>query len=521
MNQLVVDKSKEMIVIMEDHNQAYLAWKRANLKNKILVHLDAHIDFAWIQDRNPLEILEAESLKDLDKALKDRLSWNVGGKSDNELIGIGNYIYPAMKEEIVREFYWVIPDPIWENRLERKLVRKNIKDLLAANPLGKQQIFEAEDGSMLTEIYGKKTVVCSLSALPNFTQEVLLDIDVDFLVTASISGPNSHPEAIIPWIWPEELVNKLRQKDLKSDFITIAYSVEGGFTPLKYKYLGDDLKELLSGPSLDGVYKKTMTYKREAFIAALGAESEKAIEMFSQTIRLKPEDVSAHFNLSLLFYDKGLYDQAIAEYQKSINLDPTYKTAYNNYGPVFETQRFGKKAEKDYKKILKLDTNNANAYRGLGNVYVAKRRWQDAILNYNESIHLNGQSHKPHYNLGYVYAETGNIEKAIVEFEKSLTMNGANAQAYRWLGYLYFKKRRFQEAVRAYKKSLSLGIYSVTTHFRLCLLYMNLKNFYKAMDELKIALKILPKSFLLSLHFLKQRFIRRFSVNARVKQSSL
>ena len=49
---------------MENHNDALLWWRKTGQKNKILVHIDSHFDFAWITDKNPHEILNAKSILD-------------------------------------------------------------------------------------------------------------------------------------------------------------------------------------------------------------------------------------------------------------------------------------------------------------------------------------------------------------------------------------------------------------------------------------------------------------------------
>ena len=448
-------ESIENIVMMEDHNQAYLAWKEAGLKRRILVHIDAHIDFAWIADRDPLEILQAQRLGEVERMLKDRLSWNLSRKRPQELIGIGNYIYPAMREGIVKEFYWVVPGPMWESPRERRLIKRYLKGILNSGLAKQQKILETGEGLITTKICDMQITVCSLSCLPEFAENVLLDIDVDFLVTETSSPLYRNPEGARPWLGPEELINRLREKKVKTDFVTIAYSVEGGFTPLKYKYLGDDLRALFRNADL-----------------------------------VRKEDASSHYNSALLFYEKKLYEQAKCAYQRAVALDPTYKTEYNNYGPVYEKGKLWKRAEQEYIKALKLDADNANAHRGLGNVYAGRKSWPQAISNYNRAIQLNGKNYKPHYNLGYVYTKMGRYDQAIAEFEKSLQMKPDEGNIYRWLGLLYAKKGKVNEAIKAYKRSLHLGIYSPLTHFKLFWLYLAQRKIYKAIEEFKMCVKL-------------------------------
>jgi len=506
----------ENVVMMENHNEAYLAWRGAGLKNKILVHLDAHIDFAWMRDKDPLKILEAEGTDELERILKDRSSWNLSAKAPDELVNIGNYVYPAMKDNIVKEFFWVLPDPIWRSPKERRAVKRNLKEILNSGHAQQRQISETKEGNITAKIYGRNIIVCDLAGLPELSEPVLLDIDVDFLTTESISGYNLYRDIkrVKPWVWPGDLINRLKQKKMITDFITIAYSVEGGFTPLKYKYLGDDLKALFRNPSSDEAFNKLMLHKKEGAIQASLGRDDKAIEEFQEALKLMPGDAPGHYDLAFLFYDKGLYDKAANAYHQAIALDPAYKTEYNNYGLLYEERKLWGRAESEYRKILRLDSNDANACRGLGNIYVARHRWEEAILNYQKSIGLNGKNHKPHYNLGYVYARMGKYDAAITEFEESLRIKADDARASRWLGYLYTKKRRLNDAIQAYKKSLNLGLYSAATHFKLCRLYFIQRKIYKAREEFGMGARLFPKATLFYFYGLIRQFWQRYFIGA-------
>ncbi len=55
----------EQIVMMENHDDAYHAWKKAGFRDRIVIHVDAHIDFGWFPEKDPEELLELQSLRDL------------------------------------------------------------------------------------------------------------------------------------------------------------------------------------------------------------------------------------------------------------------------------------------------------------------------------------------------------------------------------------------------------------------------------------------------------------------------
>jgi len=120
-------------VMMEDHDGAYHAWKRAGIDGRILVHIDAHMDWAWIADKDPRDLLQARSLTEVESVLKNRHLWNLSGRRSDELVHIGNYIYPALQEGIVKEFYWIVPDAFTHPRARRNLVR-TFQRRMAVNP---------------------------------------------------------------------------------------------------------------------------------------------------------------------------------------------------------------------------------------------------------------------------------------------------------------------------------------------------------------------------------------------------
>src|SRR5260370_17855583 len=99
------------------------------------------------------------------------------------------------------------------------------------------------DQGVVAEINNTKVTACALSNLPDIREPVLLDIDTDFLLTEPVESARAGDDLWkqLPWIWPDELVAKLKEKGVRTDFVTIAYSVEGGFQPLTYSSLADTL----------------------------------------------------------------------------------------------------------------------------------------------------------------------------------------------------------------------------------------------------------------------------------------
>ncbi len=509
----------EQIVMMEDHNEAYYAWKKAGLRDRIVVHVDAHIDFRWLPERDPAELLESPSLSELEESAQAAL-WNFSGRPAETLIHTGNYLNPALREGIVSAFYWVVPDGFFKTHKQRKLLEETLDTLRKTHPRGFQNMTSA-DRWLGAEVYGKPMAVCTLADLPEFEERVLLDIDTDFLVIDSISAsyPFPDPPRATPWIWPDELVARLRERRLRTDFVTIAYSVEGGCTPLGYKHLGDDLAMLLREPSPALGHRQIMALKRQAATYQAENEIPEAIRVYQRALAVDSGDASIHCQLARLLYELGRVDDAQQHYRRAIALDPSYRTAYNNFGPVYFALGRLAHAEAEYRRASTLDPDDAYAHYGLADLCSQQGRWNEALVHYRRAGELRPGDGRARLGLGRVYAKLRSWPVAEQELRQALTSDVYAGQAHYWLGYVYGKRRRWDDALVAYKAARRLGVRGLRLHLSLGRLYLRKRNFYKAARHYGKVIRLLPAVLLISLRRLPRRTIRMLLKRSQDDQS--
>jgi len=476
-------------VMMEDHDGAYHAWKRAGIDGRILVHIDAHMDWAWIADKDPRDLLQARSLTEVESVLKNRHLWNLSGRRSDELVHIGNYIYPALQEGIVKEFYWIVPDAFTHPRARRNLVR-TFQRRMAVNPRSMRNL-RLEHNRILVDIDGKRVITCSLSDLPEIREPVLIDVDTDFLLSEpeDVARSGIGLDRQLPWIWPDELVTRLGNKGVRTDFVTIAYSVEGGFTPLTYKYLGDELALRLKHPELPERHRELLTHKRRGACYRHDNELHRAIAEYETAAACAPEDASTHFNLAYLYDERNAYDQAAARYRRALQLDPTYATAYNNFGPIYYLLGIDEKAQEEYERIIRWDPHNVDAQYGLAELLARNERWEAASRLYRTIIEVRPDHANAHSGLGSVYAQRGMWDEAVVELKRSIALRPSKGRAYWWLGVCYARQQRWDDALEANRDALRCGIRTVTIYRRLAGLYLRKGMVYKAFRQYRKGLR--------------------------------
>lgn len=427
------------IFLIEEHDEALKIWRKGKIKNLDLVHIDAHMDFGFYYAKPIKKVVnEARTLKELKRGLEHSIAFTRYEKNFDKQTNIGNYIYPAIEEGIVRDFYWVIPGKEEEFRRSVKFIKKIFKNLLKE---ARERVeLKEKDGIIIANFYNRRLVVCILEKLPVFQKEVMLDIDTDFLVIDSLLNANNTDKIgkRRPWILPNELVAILKQKIKQPEIITIAYSVNGGYTPIRYKHFGDEIAYHFSPREFWGQYQKNY-------------------------------QAAKYFNLFCS-------DTKSDYYKKAIELNPTYRVADNNYGPLYLSLRKFSLADEEFSKVFKADPKNPGCLLGLGNLTLEKRDFKTAKRYFSLGIsYLNGDPLGYFKNvraillLGLARAEFGlkNFRKAKDLLIRHTAKEPLEPFSYYLLGRIFEKEKDFYNAAIFYKSSIKLGFSVIEPLYRL------------------------------------------------------
>ena len=148
------------------------------------------------------------------------------------------------------------------------------------------------------------------------------------------------------------------------------------------------------------------------------SEERNILKSFAQ--RIPPDDPGAHNNLAIVYFNKGLYDEAIEELEKALEIDPKFVLARNNLDILLKTtgrlenqvEQLARSVEHepyDEKKMLDL----ADQYRKLN-------RYSHAIRCYKKVIDGNDSSLEAHFGLGITLKLLGKYDDALEEIKKAL-----------------------------------------------------------------------------------------------------
>ncbi|MBN1492824.1 MAG: UPF0489 family protein [Candidatus Omnitrophica bacterium] len=417
------------IFLIEDHDEALKVWRDNQIKGLDLVHIDAHMDFGFHQAQ-PIDTIfnTATSVKELKQKLEYTLAFKQYQSDLDKQTNIGNYIYPAIEAEIVKDFYWIVPGGSKEFKESTVFIKRILRNLAKRDPSNRGRLsYTLNQGIFETELFGRKFIISTLEKLPLLQRNVLLDIDTDYLVVDSLVNAENTTNIgkRKPWISPNCLVERLKQKILDPEIITIAYSVNGGYTPMVYKHFGDEIAYLFSPKQF-----------RKRF--------------------LRNSEAAHYFSLFTSSDKKDLY-------KKAITLNHTYRAGDNNYGPLYFGVRKFSKAHKEFLRINAADPENSFCLCGLGFIALKDKEFIKARMLFSSALKASRDKLFSRATsqalLGLGQAEFGLKEYSIAKklLLSYLAIEPMAPECYYMVAQIYEKEGNYEAAVKKYSDTIRFG----------------------------------------------------------------
>ncbi|MBC5766458.1 tetratricopeptide repeat protein [Ramlibacter albus] len=443
--------------LMENHDSAYQVWHDAGVRGRVLVHIDAHHDLygRWV--------------------LKD------GGRSR---INIANFVYAAIEEGCFGEIWWVVPDATWSTAKQRRDVVKELKRLDQGRPSDRKPApVDAGRDVIRGTALGCPVNVCTVDHLPKFTQPVLLDIDIDYLMIPNVGYRDIRWYGVGPWMWPHELLARLEARGVRTDLATVSVSVEGGYTPLQWRYVGDEFVARLQadGPvpwademrfAAQAVARNDLDAAKQHYESALASspnpaaaeyhlahvllargDEAKARELLASARSRDPAYSTPHNTSALWYLEKGRFRQARVALDRMLALDPSGAHLHVVSGLLHRVERQYGEAEAALRRAIAADKGCIEAYRALGAVLMDAGRFDDASAMYEQSLKLALMGHRARTNalslgsldlglwdsehaaihaaIGDLHAARGHVRESIASYRMAIAMKFATAKL--WL----------------------------------------------------------------------------------------
>ncbi len=174
------------------------------------------------------------------------------------------------------------------------------------------------------------------------------------------------------------------------------------------------------------------------------------IEMTEEEIKKAPS-AEKYFNLSLMYYQAGKYEQCINAGLEAVKLKPDYADAYNNLGSAYTLMKQYDKGIAACQKAIEIKPDFQLAKNNLADALNQRDKISKAEISADES-----PSAGKLLDLSLAYYQRGENEKSIEACKKAIKLKPDFAAAYSNMGAAYNELKQWDKAIEACTKALQI-----------------------------------------------------------------
>src|SRR5207248_1013457 len=177
--------------------------------------------------------------------------------------------------------------------------------------------------------------------------------------------------------------------------------------------------------------------------------------------RIDPSDAGAHNNLGVLYYNKGLYEEAVGAFMRALELDQKMQVAQRNLEIAYFNTGYYDKRIPELRERLRQHPENHDALYLMGFVLGDMGRHEEARDVTKRAIKLNPTLSRAQANLSLEQGRPQRYEEAVAAREerrgREMQVATEGRLARYNLGLAFRQKGYFVEALREYRLALEQG----------------------------------------------------------------
>jgi len=173
--------------------------------------------------------------------------------------------------------------------------------------------------------------------------------------------------------------------------------------------------------------------------------------------RIDPSDAGAYNNLGVLYFRKGLTDEAIVAFSRALALDERMGVARRNLEIAYGESGILEARLRDLEERLRANPEDLEALVQSGIAEKTAGRLERAHNLFERAIHLDPDSSVLHFLLAETLYNRGLHEEAMRSVRRSIELNPENPDALYLIGFILGDLGRSEEAAEANRRAVNLN----------------------------------------------------------------
>ncbi len=159
-------------------------------------------------------------------------------------------------------------------------------------------------------------------------------------------------------------------------------------------------------------------------------QPEEAIPLISKVIAEQPEEPHARYLRGLAHERLGVLEKAIEDYSECLRLAPDRKDARNNKAVVLARMERFDDAILEFTHLIEMDQDDPLAWRNRGLCYSDLENYQASVSDYNKAIELTPDDPANWFQRGNVFLNKDDFAAAEKDYSEAIRLDPKLARAY-------------------------------------------------------------------------------------------
>ena len=181
-----------------------------------------------------------------------------------------------------------------------------------------------------------------------------------------------------------------------------------------------------------------------------GHHARERLKRNLEAATLNPADSSAHYNLGLIYQQRGLYDAAKESYRRAIEIDPDETDAHFQLGRIAREEARLPEAIAHFDDVVRRDAEHSQneVWREIGCTYFDAGHFEDATSAFERFLVKRGSDAEGRYRYGLALHRLGKTKEAASEMHAVIEAVRTSP------AYKYRREKRWMNEAQTFLRSL-------------------------------------------------------------------
>lgn len=187
------------------------------------------------------------------------------------------------------------------------------------------------------------------------------------------------------------------------------------------------------------------------FIAMQEGNNQKALELISQAITLRPNYINAHCDLGTVMQNLNRFEDALAQFDIAIAIQPDLAIAHGNRAnALLNLNRFDD-ALGSYARAIDLNPKYVNAILNRGRAMLRLERYDDALTDFDRALTFAPDYAVAHQQRAIALRELNRVDESITSFRRAIAYGDHSLDTHTALANILLRAGRLEEAIQSYR----------------------------------------------------------------------